>query len=715
MKLSRIDCLMLRRVGRRLFSVLFFLVFMTGSTLADECRESVTGQIRLEPHHPWVPPFGLDRPGHGFTAVAEVNAEARPLREYWLASQANGKEVERKIVALAGIFSKPPFTGKVTFTQPFEELVLFAKCRFEGAPVEVTRQKVTLPDLEAEAVARPDKLINPVNLGAILVPHDWLLLAAGQKGTVDVAAISYRRDPRTIKIAAWFESAAQTKSSKSVEFAAGKKTQIALPLPAATTTAEKDVLHVTIISEDGKELWHKKIQIMRVNQPPRLPEFGATSLKLRYDAPISVRNPETGSFSSMDYNSAWDSSLNDVVVSLPTGSRYVFWRGSSYIPFWASQHNIGMSYEWAETLPPPDGFVDCVEPLMDKELRYSRVEIVESTPARVHVRWRYQSTDFMYKVWGDMPVEDYIFYPDGFGTRTLTLKSAIPSTYEVQEFIIIAPQSAFPFQVLDPKTVDILFIDGQKREIQFPARGEKSTPGGIKRPGVGDPRDVPAIYRVRLHKDDAAAAISFSPYNTLLPSIFGPFYDRDQMVTPFYWGSHWPLARGNMTGMAIDDRINISPSHNSIMTWGMNNHTPASSATLQTHDTLGRLKTMEYRRWHWLIGLTDAPDQRLLEWAQSFRTPPSLELQGARLDLDSYVAERRAMRLIVESSTPVITLKPAVRFINPVFELIGAPKTLASVALGSRSLKPTEYAWDGKILWVNADVDTTTVLKLEFH
>jgi hypothetical protein len=51
----------------------------------------------------------------------------------------------------------------------------------------------------------------------------------------------------------------------------------------------------------------------------------------------------------MDYAKAWDSSLNDVVVSLPNGSRYVFWRGSSYIPFWAGQHNTGMSYEWAET------------------------------------------------------------------------------------------------------------------------------------------------------------------------------------------------------------------------------------------------------------------------------------------------------------------------------------------------------------------------------
>ena len=40
---------------------------------------------------------------------------------------------------------------------------------------------------------------------------------------------------------------------------------------------------------------------------------------------------------------------------------------------------------------------------MDKELRYGRVEIMESTAARVHVRWTYQSTDLHYKVWGDGP------------------------------------------------------------------------------------------------------------------------------------------------------------------------------------------------------------------------------------------------------------------------------------------------------------------------
>jgi hypothetical protein len=696
-----------------LLVALFTLLFLSVAEASD-CPERVTAQIRLEPHHPWRPPFDLERIGQGFTAVVELQSEERPLREYWLSAYSQGRETERKIIALAGIFSKPPFIGKAKFAEPMDELVLFAKCKYQGEPIEIARQKMKIPGMDAEAIARPEKVINPVDLGAILVPYDWLLLAGGQKANLELAAISYYQEQPDARISAWFDSGASQKAERAIQLPRGKKIQLVMPLPSAGSGPEKDVLHVAIAGADGKEIWGKKIQTMRVLQPPHLPEFGATEIKLRYDAPISVRDPATGALSSMDYATAWDAVLKDVVVSLPNGSRFVFWRGSSYIPFWAGKYDTGMSYEWAETLPPPDGFVDCVEPLMDKELRYSRVEIVESTPARVHVRWRYQSNDFAYKVWGDMPVEDYYFYPDGFGTRVLNLKSAPGAIYEVQEFIILTPQAAFPFKVLAPNIVDILFVDGQKREMTFPSAGEKTTAGSLARAGVGDPRDVPAVYRVRLHKDEPATAISFTPINTLMPKLYGPFYDRGEMVTPFYWGSHWPLARGNLTGMAIDDRIDLSPSHNSIMTWGMNNHTPAFSATLQSHDTLGRAKTMTWQRWYWLIGLTETSDQRLLEWAQSFRNPPSLELQGARLDFDSTVPERRAMRLIVENPSVRITLKPSVRCVNPVFELLQAPPKLVSVNLGDRLMKSEEYAWDGRTLWLHANLDEATTLHLEF-
>src|SRR3989442_11781602 len=111
---------------------------------------------------------------------------------------------------------------------------------------------------------------------------------------------------------------------------------------------------------------------------------------------------------------------------------------------------------------------------MDKELRYGRVEIIESTAARVHVCWTYQSCDFLYKVWGDEATEDFYFYPDGFGTRALTLKRGPGVEYELSEIIILAPQAGFPFSFLPSNIVDILFVDGSKRETSFP-RSEEHT------------------------------------------------------------------------------------------------------------------------------------------------------------------------------------------------------------------------------------------------
>ena len=78
----------------------------------------------------------------------------------------------------------------------------------------------------------------------------------------------------------------------------------------------------------------------------------------------------------------------------------------------------------------------------------------------------------------------------------------------------------------------------------------------------------PSIYRLRLNKQESAAAIYFNPLDRQFPEVFfAPFSDHEQIVTPCYWGSHWPLARGNATGSTIDDRISLTPCHNSVMSW----------------------------------------------------------------------------------------------------------------------------------------------------
>jgi len=663
-------------------------------------------QIHLDAGHPWRPPFGLDRVGRPITAVVETGARPSPAT-YALGVFVKGKEVGRHPVQFP---IKPPYSARVTLESDADELVLSSVPKPAEKPVELARQAVHLPEFEADAIARPDRVVNPVDLGTILVPSGWLLLGPGQSATLEIAAISRTRDLPRARLKSWFDAAPGRVAASPISLRSGVRTRLELKLPEAPPAGDRDVLSVVLDDGAGHELWRKALPVMLARDPPRRPRFGATYERLRYDAPISLREPGTGKFSSLRYEDAWKPELRDVVVWLPNGARYVFWRGSSYIPFWAGLHNTGACYEWAEVISQPQGAVDCVEPLMDKELRYGRVEIVESTSARVHVRWSYQSTDFDYKVWGDAAVEDYYFYPDGFGTRVVNLKADPKNDYELSEFIILTPQGAYPFAVLPENPVDALYLDGWKHEFRFPNPTAKETAGRRLVASC-----VPAVYRLRLNPKDPLAAVYFNPNETKLPPVvFAPFFDGGQMVTPCYWGSHWPLARGNSTGRTIDDRIQFTPCHNSVMSWAGTRPTPLRTADLVTLDTLGRPRRMSVRRWAWLIGMSDAPDRRLREWGRSFTTPPSLELDGARLDFEAYVPERRAIRLVAEEREVWIALVPRTPCVNPVFEWVGAPQGEVRVTLDGRPLDAAHLAWDGRTLWLDATIEKPAELRVTF-
>jgi hypothetical protein len=68
-----------------------------------------------------------------------------------------------------------------------------------------------------------------------------------------------------------------------------------------------------------------------------------------------------------------------------TGSsrELVFWRGSSFLPYW----NTGEKQVSLEEIIPRKGDGPAGRP--DKVNRYSHVRIIESTPERVIVHWRY--------------------------------------------------------------------------------------------------------------------------------------------------------------------------------------------------------------------------------------------------------------------------------------------------------------------------------------
>jgi hypothetical protein len=188
-----------------------------------------------------------------------------------------------------------------------------------------------------------------------------------------------------------------------------------------------------------------------------------------------------------------------------------------------------------------------------------------------------------------------------------------------------------------------------------------------------------------------------------------------QMVTPCYWGSHWPLARGNGTGSKIDDRIALTPCHNSVMSWASASPDPIFSRDFAPGTRPGGDTPLRLRRWAWLIGMTDDADGRLLQWARSSLKPPSLEVRGANRVSDDLLEDPRAPRFQVQGQRIAITLKPQPVCVNPALELVGAPKGMLVVTREGRTLERDQYAWDDRILWLNATIDAPTELRLEFR
>jgi hypothetical protein len=146
-------------------------------------------------------------------------------------------------------------------------------------------------------------------------------------------------------------------------------------------------------------------------------------------------------YTTLKYAEAWDEPWRigpdaDVVVQFDNGGhKFVFWRGTSYIPCWVTDTDIWYTNEFVERRgkdsPNTKG---CCEPMSDKQCRYSHVRIIENTDARCVIHWRYAPVDVGYNHpfidpetgWSDWVDEYYTIYPDAIGVRKVTAHTSQP-------------------------------------------------------------------------------------------------------------------------------------------------------------------------------------------------------------------------------------------------------------------------------------------------
>ncbi|UCF43556.1 MAG: hypothetical protein JSV99_01105, partial [Planctomycetota bacterium] len=89
-------------------------------------------------------------------------------------------------------------------------------------------------------------------------------------------------------------------------------------------------------------------------------------------------------YTTLKYYDAWDAPWRvgghaDVVMRFDESPcRFVFWRGTSYIPHWVTENGIWYDNEFNETWSEKG----CHEPMSDKQCRFSHVRVIESSDAR---------------------------------------------------------------------------------------------------------------------------------------------------------------------------------------------------------------------------------------------------------------------------------------------------------------------------------------------
>jgi len=514
---------------------------------------------------------------------------------------------------------------------------------------------------------------NYVDHGYGLLPADRVMAYPGQ--AVQVLAAVRPAGPGEATVKAWLTDAEGPARSFSLAVPGSGE------MPASLTIDTRDlepgtyrlVLEAALPHGETARAQRELLVVM----PFRETGFSAYRTDLRYPAPV---------YTSKDDTRSWDElwrglDLDDVVVRFGNGARFVFWRGTSYVPCFA-YNNTWLSYEWFEAEPDSHGGIDCIEPIMDKECRFSRVSILSSTPARVVVHWRYGLTDFLGKVINDEWADEYYYlYPDAVGVRKLVawFKSG---WHENQEFLVLNRPGNAPHEALDPRAITFLTTDGRTQRPVWPSPyfDLKDWPHVIAKINIPG---RPSPFMV-VDDDRVDVKVWAQPYVDK-PGLFNTYI-------------HWPISRGIRTAWLDDPADWRRPTHSNLVNL-------VSDAAVRQADN---------SRWYWLIGQATR-EKDIREYAECWLRPAPIEVAGGASQ--GYDKFQRAYVIAAEPAAAEIsiTLRPQAPVVNPAFVIEGAPAAFSSVRC---SLPDATAALgredDGKrlVVWVEGRFDREFTLQV---
>jgi hypothetical protein len=422
------------------------------------------------------------------------------------------------------------------------------------------------------------------------------------------------------------------------------------------------------------------------------------------------------SYANLKYSPEWDAPWRvgdhpDVVVRFEDGGhRLVFWRGTSYIPCWVSDAGVWYTNEFVERRghhsPNTEG---CVEPMSDKQCRYSHVRIIESNDARVVVHWRYAPVDVRYEHpfidpntgWSDWVDEYYTIYPDAVGVRKITVHTNQPDLWmEFQEAILLNQPGTMPDDNIELGAVSVCNMSGENVTYTWTKKGG---------PEFDGPPDA-NIMKINVKGN-------LKPF-----ALVAPTEVEGRMITPyeghgrkshFNWWDHWPVSQD-----ASDGRRAASadpPSHSSL-------------AHIALHEPETWKDYARGEKWRTKImmnGMTDKPVQGLLPLAKSWLTPPDLQIDGNAYTTSGYDPTQMAYLLantVPDQPTPFTCILAASAdspIVNPALVIQGWGDVSANLELNGEAVMIGKdarighrYGLEGTdlVVWIRTEsIDPVTI------
>lgn len=162
----------------------------------------------------------------------------------------------------------------------------------------------------------------------------------------------------------------------------------------------------------------------------------------------------------------------DIVVTFDKmPCRYVFWHGAGYIPMLVTENGRWYSNEFNE-----NAWKGCCEPMSDKKALFGQMQILEQSPARVVLKWRYPLSEVGYRIafedaasgWGIWADWYFVIYPDGTVLKRMRVYMDQARRHEWQESMAIMGPEQRPESVIDTiPALTLVTTNGSVREYSW--------------------------------------------------------------------------------------------------------------------------------------------------------------------------------------------------------------------------------------------------------